>query len=59
MLLQKSATFNIDLNAKDSDGNTAFELACKNGHLEVTRMLLEKSSELKIEIITPPPPRDP
>ena len=33
MLIQKSAEFNIELNAKHRlFGKTAFQLACENGH---------------------------
>ena len=31
MLRQKSTEFNIDLNAKDINGQTAFHLACRSG----------------------------
>ena len=54
-LIQKSAEFNIDLNAKDKYGTdrmfdrTAFHLACENGHSKiVAEMLIQKSAELNI-----------
>ena len=41
MLIKKSADLNIELNAKDKYGMTAFHFACKNGHLKVrSRMVI-------------------
>ena len=37
MLVQKSDEFNIDLNAKDINGKTAFHWACKEGEKKMWR----------------------
>ena len=50
MLKQKSAEFNIELNAKDKYGTTAFHLACENGHSKVSEMLIQKSAEVNITL---------
>ena len=46
--IQNSGKFKIDLNAKDQYGYTAFLLACKNGHMEITEMLIKKSNNIRI-----------
>ena len=51
MLMQKSAEFGINLNAKDNiSGRTAFHLACAFGKTEIARMIVQKSTELNIEL---------
>ena len=46
----KSAKFNIDLNAKDEDGRTAFHHAFGNGHSDVVEIILMKSTEINIDL---------
>merc|ERR1719288_337142 len=46
--MQKSVELNIELNVKDSLGQTAFLMACKNGHTKLVEMLLQKSAELNM-----------
>merc|ERR1712051_203 len=36
--------------AKKENGNTAFELACKNGHSKMAKVLIQKSAELNIDL---------
>ena len=50
LLIQKSAKFNIELNAADREGNTAFHLACIHGNSGIVKMLLQKSSEFNINL---------
>ena len=39
------------MNAKnDSHGYTAFHLDCKNGHIEIAELLIQKSTELNIKL---------
>lgn len=35
-------TYNADLNQVDSRGNTALWQACRNGHLDIAEILIEK-----------------
>ena len=48
--MQKSAQFNIDLNATDHHKKTAFQLVCREGHSDIANMLIEKSIENRIEL---------
>ena len=50
MLIQKSTELNVELNAKDNSGKTAFHITCVKGHSEIVEMLIQKSIELKIEL---------
>ena len=50
MLIQKSAKFNIDLNAKDIQGKTGFHWVCIKNETEIAEMLIQKSAELKIDL---------
>ena len=50
MLLQKSAKIEIELNAKDRYGLTAFHLACRNGHSKIVEILIQASPEFNIEL---------
>ena len=50
MILQKSRHFNIDVNAKNQYGETAFHFACDNGQTEVAEMLIQKSREFNIDL---------
>ena len=36
--------------AKNEDGNTAFQLACKKGHSKVAKARIQKSAELNIDL---------
>ena len=51
-LILKSAQFNIDLNAKDIRGESAFQLAFNEKQSHIVDMLCEKSIEHKILIAT-------
>ena len=63
MLVKKSLEFNIELNAKDNNGQTAFHLVCMNRRwsifngnwvpgnsmwIKIAKMLIEKSVDFKI-----------
>ena len=50
MLMQKSSENNIDLNAKDIWGLTAFQCACMDGKLETVEMMLENAETFKINL---------
>ena len=51
MLLQNPFKFGINVNAKTSSYNeTAFEMACKNGHAHTAEMIIKKSVELNINL---------
>ena len=52
MLVQKSAEFNIDLNAKDYLGWTPFHFACFYNCTKTAEMLLQKSTEFNIDLNT-------
>ena len=47
---QKSVEFNIDLNATDDYGYTAFKTVCCMGHANIAQMLIQKSVEFKIDM---------
>ena len=40
----------IDLNSKDTNGKTAFQLACEYGHYEVAKRIINKSKQMKIDL---------
>ena len=48
MLVQKSAKFNIDLNAKDNYGNTAFHFACYNKHESIVEMMMKNAKDFSL-----------
>ena len=48
--MQKSMKFNIDLNARDNSGYTAFHCACLEGHPKIAEMLILKSTEVNIDL---------
>ena len=50
MLLKNSDTLNVDLNAKDHEGGTAFHYACSNGQLKLAKLLMKNSIEFNIEL---------
>ena len=50
MLMKKSSDLRIDVNKKDSEGITAFQSACMNGHKKMVEMLIEKSFEFGIDL---------
>ena len=47
--LDYSQSIDIDLNAKDSEGHSALILAVNNGHLAVTKVLLEHPHDKQID----------
>ena len=49
-MIQLDIELNIELNAKDKYGKTAFNWACFKGYLEVTEILIQKSAEFNIEL---------
>ena len=43
--MNNAATLGIDLNSRDNDyGQTAFSWACKEGHADVVKLLMENAS---------------
>ena len=40
----------IRLNIETKDHKTAFHIACQNGHFSIAELLVEKSSEFKIDL---------
>ena len=50
MFLQNLAKYRIDLNSKDENGCTAFDLALKNRHVEIMFTLIQKSAENSIQL---------
>ena len=52
MLVQNSMNMNIDLNAKDNDGDTAFHHAFFNCNMEskISEMIFQNSVEFKIDL---------
>ena len=48
-LLLEHSDPQIDFNAKDNDGQTAFMWACRKGHKDVVKLLLEHSNQ-RIEV---------
>ena len=53
LLIEKSNELNIDLNAKNKEGQTGFHISCYqgyDGHLEIVKMLIQKSDEIKLEL---------
>ena len=50
MFVKSSLKLEIDFNAMDNKGMTAFHFACESGHSEVARMLVENSAKLKINL---------
>ena len=50
MLVQKSAAFNIQINAKNDFGWTAFHAVCSNGHSEIAKLLIQVSFEFNINL---------
>ena len=48
--MKNSAEFNIELNAKNNSGNTAFHLACLQGNVKIVDMLMKNSAEFNIEL---------
>ena len=51
-LLLDHSNANVELNVKDSVGNTALMHACKNGHKDVVKLLLDHSDFKQIEKVT-------
>ena len=50
MLTQKSAEFNIDLNAKDKGGITAFHFACSRGWKIIVEMIIDNTESFKADL---------
>ena len=48
--MQKSLEFNIQLNAKDRSGRTAFHRVCCKGRSKIAEMLILKSAEFDIDL---------
>ena len=48
ILLERSENINIELNARDEDGSTAFILACEYGRKDVVQLLLDNSNVITI-----------
>ena len=49
-LLQKSAEYNIDLNAKNSYGWTAFHFACFYGRAQIVDNIIKIKDRFKIDV---------
>ena len=52
LIVQKSAEFNIDLDAKTDNGMTAFHFSCQAGHFKIAELIMKKSAEFKIDLNT-------
>ena len=52
LFLQKSADFDIDLNAKDNDGWTPLHTSCRHCLIKTAKMLVEKSAKFNIDLNT-------
>ena len=50
MLIQKSAKFNIDLNAKNDFGMTAFQSASNQKHEGIVEMMKKNAESFKIDL---------
>ena len=50
MLIRNSTDLNIDLNARDLEGRTAFHLACGQEHSELADVIIKSSEETNIEL---------
>ena len=48
--MKNSAKLNIDLNAKDITGNTAFHLACMDVRTSIVDMMINNSESLKLDL---------
>ena len=48
--MHKSTEFNIDLNARDEDGKTAFHFACRYGRKDVVEMMVNNADFFKIDL---------
>ena len=51
MLVQKSAHFKINLNAKDRSGMTAFYWACSWGQKDIVEMMMNYANSFKIDLV--------
>ena len=49
-MILKSDEFNIDLNAYNYDGKTAFHEACSESNFEIVDLIIKKSIEFKIDL---------
>ena len=50
MIIQKSPEFNIELNAKDEDGQTAFHVASSYGNTKSLDIMIENSKIFGLDI---------
>ena len=50
MIIENSAMLNIDLNAKNNDGLTAFHYACTWGNTSIVEMMINNSESLKLDL---------
>ena len=46
--MQKATKFNIDLNARNIEGNTAFQLAVSQSRLNIVEIFMKKSADLNL-----------
>ena len=50
MIMENSASTEIDLNSKLNNGWTAFHLACWHGHIRIVDMMIEHSESLELDL---------
>ena len=50
MIMKNSVKFNIELNAKDNYGSTAFHFACRYGKTSIVDMMINNSESLKLDL---------
>ena len=50
LLIQKSAQFNIELNARDNEGFTAFHLACMEGRTSTVEIMMNNAKSFKLDL---------
>ena len=52
-LIQNSAEWNIDLNAVDNNGYTAFNRVCKEGPEMIRELIIQNSDDFNISLSGP------
>ena len=50
LIIQKSKTFGIDLNAQDNYGNTAWHYACRDGSTDIAKLIIQSSKDFAIDL---------
>ena len=50
MIVKNSVEFNIELNTRGNNDNTAFHYACMHGQSEIVEMIMKNSVEFNIEL---------